>query len=442
MSKKFETGKKRVFALIGHGGSGKTSVADAMIYLAGSNERVGKVDDKTSMLDVEPEEQDTKHTIVPGFFDIEWNKNQLYMIDTPGVSDVIHETQNALQAVGGAVLMLSASDGVRVQTLQVAGFAKEQGVPLIACINALDKEHTSFDKVMAQMEEELDINPLPLVIPIGEEAGFKGVVNVLTQKAYLYETDGSGKIKATTDVPDDMADTVESLRENVIERLIEADDEVMEKYLETMEVSDEEIALCLRKGTINRTFTPVFSASANLVIGMRQLMDGIIECMPSPLEERPRVTVDPESGEEGSLELANGDEELLKAVVFKTMTDPFAGRITIYRVFHGRLGAEDTIHVFNDNKETKEKFGKLFKLHGKKQVSVDEALPGDIVAVAKLKETVTGDTLTAGPALMFKKIELIAPPLSFAVSSKKQGEEDKVGTAINRYAGRRCWPDR
>jgi small GTP-binding protein len=195
MSKKFEIGKKRVVGFIGHGSSGKTSIGDAILYITGNSDRLGKIDDGTSVLDYETEEHEIKHTIIPGFYDFVWNDNLIQIIDLPGYSDLVHEAKNGLQAVGGAVLVVHAVDGVRVQTEQVIGFAREQNVPMIAFVNALDKEHADFNKILKEMAEA-GLKPLPMFVPIGKEAGLKGVVDVMNGKAYYYDMDGRAKSRA------------------------------------------------------------------------------------------------------------------------------------------------------------------------------------------------------------------------------------------------------
>jgi len=420
MEKKAE--QIRNAALIAHGGSGKTSLAEAMLFNGKATTRLCKVDDGTSNLDVEPEELKRKSTLTTAFHHCSWKKHIINIIDTPGDDNFLSDAKFSLQAADGSVVVIDATAGVKVGTEKVWAFADEQELPKIIFINRMDRERADFFQTVDAISRTFEIKATPVTIPIGEEDRFSGVVDLIKQKAYIYNKDGSGTFQ-TTDVPDDLKDTTEEWREMMIENVVEVDDDLMEKYLEGEELSGKEIEATLMKGIKSGLVIPVLCGSAVLNMGVPQLMDLIVDGFPSPLERKPKKGTVPDKDEE--TERAPAVDAPFSALVFKTVADPFAGKLTLARVFSGTLSSDST--VFNANKDVKEKIGQLLILEGKKQQPIEAAGPGDIVAMAKLKETVTGDTLcSAADPIIYKPIQGLPSVISYAVEAKVKGSEDKV----------------
>ena len=424
MEKKAE--QLRNAALIAHGGSGKTSLAEAMLFNGKATTRLCKVDDGTSNLDVEPEEIKRKSTLTTAFHHCTWKKHTINIIDTPGDDNFLSDAKFSLQAADGSVLLIDATAGVKVGTEKVWAFAEEQELPKIVFINRMDRERADFFQTLDAVSRIFEVKATPVMIPIGEEDRFSGVVDLIKQKAYIYNKDGSGAFE-TTDIPDDLKDTADEWREMMIENVVEVDDALMEKYLEGEALSDKEIGATLMQGIKSGLVTPVLCGSALLNMGIAQLMDLIVDGFPSPVERRPKKGMLPDSDEE--TERAPSVDAPFSALVFKTVADPFAGKLTLTRVFSGTLSSDST--VYNANKDVKEKIGQLLILEGKKQQPVEAVGPGDIVAIAKLKETVTGDTLcSASDPIIYKPIDGLPSVISYAVVAKVKGSEDKVFTSF------------
>ena len=420
MEKKAE--QLRNVALIAHGGSGKTSLAEAMLFSGKATTRLCKVDDGTSNLDVEPEEIKRKSTLTTAFHHCSWKKHTINIIDTPGDDNFLSDAKFSLQAADGTVVVIDATAGIKVGTEKVWAFADEQELPRMVFINRMDRERADFFQIIDGISETFEVKATPVTIPIGAEDRFEGVVDLIKQKAYVYKKDGSGGFEAT-DIPDDLKDTADEWREMMIENVVEVDDDLMEKYLEGEELSDKEIETTLMKGIKSGLVTPVLCGSAVLNMGVAQLMDLVVNGFPSPLERKPKKGTRPGTDEETDREPAV--DAPFSALVFKTVADPFAGKLTLARVFSGTLSSDST--VYNASKDVKEKIGQLLILEGKKQQPIEEAGPGDIVAIAKLKETVTGDTLcSAADPILYKPTAGLPSVISYAVEAKVKGSEDKV----------------
>ena len=420
MEKKAE--QLRNAALIAHGGSGKTSLAEAMLFNGKASTRLCKVDDGTSNLDVEPEEIKRKSTLTTAFHHCSWKKRTINIIDTPGDDNFLSDAKFSLQAADGSVVLIDATAGVKVGTEKVWAFAEERSLPKIIFINRMDRERADFFQTLDAINEIFEVKATPVVIPIGEEDRFSGVVDLIKQKAYVYNKDGSGTFE-TTDIPDDLKDTADEWREMMIENVVEVDDDLMEKYLEGEELSGKEIEETLIKGIKSRLITPVLCGSAVLNMGVPQLMDLVVDGFPSPVERESKKGIVPGTDEE--TQRPPTVDAPFSALVFKTVADPFAGKLTLARVFSGTLSSDST--VYNATQDIKEKIGQLLILEGKKQQPVEAAGPGDIVAIAKLKETVTGDTLcSAGDPIIYKPTEGLPSVISYAVEAKVKGSEDKV----------------
>lgn len=427
--KKVDTEFIRNLAIIGHGGDGKTSITEAALFLSGVNTRLGSVDDGTSLMDYEPEEINRKGSILSSIANFMWEKHLIYWIDTPGYANFIGDTKACMRVVDGAVVVASANDGVKVQTNTVWDFANEYEIPRVIFVNRMDADRADFEATLEDLKGNFkDGRIVPLFYPIGKESDFKGIVDLLAQKAYLFKGDASGKFE-TDEIPDELTDTVASFREQMVEALVEADDEIMEKYLEGNELTQEELLGCLKKGTCERQVIPVVCGSATKNIGISQLLDLVIAALPSPLDRGPVKGKKPGSDEEISREPS--PDAPFSAFVFKTISDPFAGRLTIFRVYSGGIQADSTL--YNSTKDVKERIGQIFRLVGKKQEGVGSASVGEIIAVAKLKETATGDTFcNEEDPVVYEPAKLPNPLITFALRPKSRGDEDKVASALQR----------
>ncbi len=419
--------KLRNIALAGHGGAGKTSLAEVMLFDAGVTNRIGRVEEGNTVMDFEPEELKRQTSISSAFCQAPWKKHTISIIDTPGDQNFFTDTKLSLQAADAALLVVDAVDGVKVQTEMAWDFAKEFGLPAVIFINKLDRERADFQRAFEDTKQSFE-KPRPIItqLPIGAEADFKGIVDLISMKAYLY--DGNGKAKAT-DIPAEMQDEVEAEREALIENVAEADDALIEKYLEGETLSDDEIQAALKKGTLERAFVPVLCGAATKNIGIDLLMDFIVACLPSPLETKPRAGKNP--ADDSQVERKPSADEPFSAFVFKTVADPYAGRLSIFRVVSGTLGGDGTF--YNSTKEVRERYNQLLTITGKEQKPISGAGPGSIVAVAKLKETVTGDTLCdEDNKIVFQPVEPMPTLISFALRPKSKGDEDKIFSSLSK----------
>ena len=411
--------------ILGHGNSGKTTLADAMLFTVGSVNRMGKVDDGSSAMDFEPEEIKRQVSISAAFHHLNWKKAEIFVTDTPGDDNFVNETKFAAQVADSAVLTVGAVLGVRSQTERFVDYVQDNKLPCVICITKMDRERANFQKTVDELKESFNLNPVILYLPIGAEDNFKGVVDIVADKALFFAEDGSGKMKSG-DVPPDMEDEVAGLRENLMEYVAETDDDLIEKFLEEGELTDEELVLGLSTAVREAKIAPVCAVSALKNYGVGVVLDAVADYLPSPDQRPAQVGTDPK-GE--LIERKGSVDEPFSALVFKTMADPFAGRLTIFRVYSGTLSGDS---FYNSTRETSERFGHLFIMEGKEQQQVDEAIPGMIVAVAKLKETVTGDTLCdENNPVLYDPLEPMAPVISYAVSAKK-GDEEKLFSSITR----------
>jgi len=424
MSEKVES--IRNIALVSHGGAGKTSLAEAMLLDAGVINRMGRIAEGNTALDFEPEEIKRTSSISTGFHQVNWKKHAITLLDTPGDQNFFSDTKTCLQAADAAVVVIDAVDGIKVQTEQGWDFLDDFKLPRVIFINKMDRERADFARVFAEAKQMFQPKPIILQLPIGAEAEFKGVVDLITQKAFLYGEDGKGK---ASEIPADLKDEVAAEREALIENIAEADDALVERYLEGESLSEEDLKNALRKGTLARTFVPVLCGSSTGNIGIDLLMDFMVAAMPSPIDAAPRVGIDP--GTKAEIERRPDPAAPFSALVVKTITDPYAGRLTIFRVFSGSIGADGSF--YNSKKEVRERYNQLLVILGKEQKPIDGAGPGSIVAVAKLKETGTGDTLCdEGNKIVFTPVAPMSTLISYALSAKSKGDEDKVFTSLTR----------
>jgi len=416
----------RNVALVGHSGCGKTSLAEAILYSAKSVDRLGRVDDGTSTMDFEPEEIKRKVTLGTAFHPYNWKNGRFNLIDTPGENDFISDTKICLQAAEGTVVVVDAVDGIKVGTEKVWGFAGEYSLPRVIFINKLDRERADFYKILKEIEDIFSMNVTPIYLPIGAESDFSGIVSLITLQAYLYKNDGSGSSK-DGDIPGPMAETVDTWREKMMENIVEVNDDIMEKYLDGQEITPKEIEEIFIEGVKSGMVVPVIPGSALLNIGVKHLLDIIDQILPFP-SERGKVKGHKIHSDE-DVEFDALDDAPFSALVFKTLADPFAGRLNLFKVMSGKIGSEST--VFNSTKGVKERLGQLLSIEGKKQTPIKTAGAGDIAAVAKLKETATGDTFCIGDnPVVFDPAQPFSPTISFAIEATEKENEDKVYSSL------------
>jgi elongation factor G len=426
--KKYEVKNLRNIAIIAHGKAGKTTLAEAMLFDGGTTDRLGRVDDGSSVMDFEPEEIKRSLTISSSFHHLEWDKHRINLVDTPGDANFIIETKNSLQAVDGAVVIIDAVSGVEVQTEKVWEYANQFELPRLLFISKMDRERADFSATLNDIQKVLSPKAIPLNIPIGAEETFSGVIDLLSGKAYQFENNLSGKF-SQGDIPANLKDQAKVARDKLIEAIAESDDALLEKYLEGQELSVEDLAKGLRQGVLHKTIFPVLCGSGLKNMAIQPLLGAIIECLPSPLDRGPAKGAHPSTKAE---ETRNpGEDEPFSAFIFKTVADPYAGKLSIFRVWSGTLQPDGTL--YNANKGARERFGQILQIEGKNQKPVESVGPGDIAAVAKLKETTTWETLSdEKKPIVYPAISFPLPPVSFAVQPKSKGDEEKITVSLSR----------
>ncbi len=414
--------KQRTYALIGHGGTGKTSVGEMLLFRQGVIDRLGKVDDGTTLLDFEPEEIKRTGSIQPSVASYIFEKNRHFLLDIPGDANFLGDLEYMLNAVDGSVFVIDAVDGVKPLSKKIWTSCKKHNLPSLIFINKMDRERADFEAALASIENIFAVRPVILTLPIGAKDSFRGYIDILTKKAWFFNEDGSVN---ENEIPTEMKNKVETLRETAIENIAESDEELIEKYLEEGELSPEDVGIGLRKGTLSGTLVPVCVGSALKNQGGEFLLRTISDLLPSPLE-RP------------DFQLSDGNKisptknTAFSGFVFKTLTDPFSGQLSLFRVVSGT--AQSEMQVINPNQDNKEKFGQLLLLEGKKQSPCKEEMgAGALLGVAKLKNTKTGDTLCDEKEPKQIALPKLPPTiLSYALDAEERGEEDKVFAAVNK----------
>ncbi len=424
--KVYDAATIRNVALVGHTGSGKTQLTSAVLFNAGMINRFGKVDDGTTVTDFDDEEIARKHTLSASLSYAEWNRHKANLIDTPGIGNFFSDARAALQVSEAALVVVDAVAGVMVQTEKAWGAAHDLGLPRIVVLNRLDRERASVERSLQALRDACSRTIMPIQLPIGEEKSFRGVVDLVTRKAYTFQTDESGKFTEGA-VPGDMTASVESAREALVEMVAEADEKLMERFFEAGTLTDDELVSGLHTATAAAKLFPLVCTSATLNVGVQQLLDTIVAMVPSPTE-RPFTGTDKDGRH---VQRSADDKAPSSAFVWKTIADPFAGRITMFRVVSGSIKSDSTVH--NKTKDVQERLGGLQLLQGKTPTAVPEIKAGDLGAVAKLKDTLTSDTLgdKADP-LVFAPLNFPEPVLSYAIEPKSRGDEDKISSAMHR----------
>ena len=429
--KKFAVSEIRNVGIFGHGGDGKTSLAEAMLFGTGVNNRLGSVDEGTSVMDFDQEEINRKITISSSLAHAEWNNHKLNLIDTPGFANFIADARACMRVVDGAVIVVGANSGVKVQTETVWEYAQEFEVSVLIYISKMDTERADFQKAVDDIKKGLSSIPcVPVQLPLGTEAEFRGVVDLIQMKAYLFKDDFSGKFELV-EIPQELADEAAKRREEMIETLVETDDQMMEKYLEEGDLNQEDCYFCLKKGLIERKVAPILCGASTRNMGIQPVLDMMVTGFPSPLEREPVKGTNAKTGEVEEREAK--EDGPFSAFVFKTIADPYAGKLTVFRVYSGMINPDSTI--YNSTKKVKERIGQIYALEGKKQKPLGLAMAGDIIAVAKLKETTTGDTFCDEKnPITFEATKLPLPIISYALTPKSKGDEDKITSALIRLS--------
>jgi elongation factor G len=415
--KDYPTERIRNLVLLGHGGTGKTSLTEAALFVGGAITRLGRVDDGTTTSDFDPDEVKRKVSINASIAPVEWRDHKLNMIDAPGYADFIGDAYSGLAAADTAVIVVCAASGVQVGTELAWEMAGRRGVPRAVFINRIDRENADFNETLSQVQSALGRRCVPVQLPIGSQDSYQGVVGLISKKAYI------GEKAAEADAPADLEAEIETLRSQLMEAVAETDEELLDKYLENGELSEDEIRKGLEAGMRSGDVVPVFVGSAAKVTGVSRFLDAVVDYFPTPAEAKVEV----DDGGELSVD-ANGP---LAAQIFKTTADPYVGKLTYLRVFSGTMKADS--HVWNANRSADERVGQLFIVRGKTQEPTQQLVAGDIGAVAKLAETLTGDTLTTRERpVKLAPIHFPEPVYSVAVYPKSKADTDKMSSALAR----------
>jgi len=417
----------RNVAIVGHNDTGKTTLVSQLLFNAGALTRMGRVEDGTTVTDFDPDEIERRHSISGAVAFAEWKDTKINLLDAPGFGIFIMEAKAAMRVADSTAIVVSGVTGVEVTTEKVWKFADEFHLPRIIVINKLDRDRASFSRTLEAVQKKFGKNVVPIHLPIGEEKDFHGIVDLVSMKAYQYATDSSGRFEAT-DIPAELKSEADEWREKLIEKVAEGDDTLMEKFFEQGGLSQEELIDGLKREIAHHQIYPVLLASASHNVGGHPLLDAFVSLLPSPEESK---TIDGTSPKGEKITFDRRAEAFPAALVFKTFSDPFSGRVSLFRVYSGTMKS-DTAY-WNTTREHEERIGKLQVLQGKQQMPVPELRAGDIGAVAKLKDTFTGDTIaTKEHPIVLDFLRYPEAAIAFAVEPKARGDEDKLGAAIHR----------
>ncbi len=422
MSEEIKT--MRNVALAGHGGAGKTTLAEAMLFKAGVTNRLGKVEEGNTVMDFQPEETRKQQSINTSFIKYTHNKHTITLMDTPGDQNFFSASKTCFPVADCLAFVIDGVGGPSAMTEEAAASALEYNLPGFVIVNKLDRERADFSTCIEACKTALKKKIVPIFYPIGSENDFTGFVDIISGLAYEYDAEGKS---TQVDVPSDMSDDIEMAKEEFIEDVAELNDELLEKYLEGEEITEDELKATFRQGIQDAQFYPAICCSAVKMIGIDTVSDIINDYMPSPLD-RGDWTAKDAKGED--VIISPDPDAQFCGFVFNTIVDPYAGRLSLFRVISGSLGKEG--NVVNTTKDTKERFSQLLEIAGKEQKTITSALPGSIVAVAKFKSTLTGDTLTGGNDIQISAPEPLPPVISFAISPKSKNDEDKIHEAVRK----------
>jgi elongation factor G len=430
MAREHPLEKYRNIGIIAHIDAGKTTTTERILFYTGKTHRIGSVDDGTTVTDWMEQERERGITIVSAAISAEWKGYQINVIDTPGHIDFTAEVQRSLRVLDGGVVIFDAVQGVEPQSETVWRQADRYGVPRICFVNKMDRVGASFERTIQSIVDRLGASPIPMQLPIGVEATFKGAVDLLNMKAVVWEDD-LGKEPKVIDIPADLVKASEEARHHMVEKIAELDDHLTVKYLEGQQISADELKAALRKAVIANRAYPVFCGSSLKNKGVQVMLDAVIDYLPSPADI-PSVKGSEPGSEELSVELPARDDAPLSALVFKIVTDPYVGRLAYFRVYSGVISQGQT--VINSTKGKKERIGRLIRMHADRREDIVEVRSGDIGAVLGFKDTFTGDTLCDNKQIVLENITFPEPVISIAIEPKSAADQEKMGEALRKLS--------
>lgn len=421
--KNYSSDKIRNLAFIGHSGSGKTSLVEAMLFKSGAINRLGKVEDGSTVSDFDKQEIAKGVSISTAVVPVEWKDTKINLIDSPGYFDFVGEVYGALRASEAALMVIDASSGIEVGTEKAWRYTENIQLPRIIFVNKVDKENVNFNEVVSDLHVQFGKKVIPLTLTLGEGESFKGIIDVINKKAYEYD----GFNRKEVEIPEIRLAEVEQVLNEIVEAVAETDDNLMEKYFSGEEFTHEEFMSGITTAMLEGSIVPLIAGSATTGIGVDELMDVIVDYMPAPTDSRANIGFRHEDDKERSVNV----NEPFSAVVFKTIADPFVGKISIFKVISGKISRND--EIYNSSKKIVEKAGGLFTIRGKEQLETSEVIAGDIGAMSKLSETQTGDTLSAkSDPTVYKKVKYPKPTLYMAIQAKTKGDEDKLSSSLQK----------
>ena len=430
MARQHPLERYRNIGIIAHIDAGKTTTTERVLFYTGKTHRIGSVDDGTTVTDWMEQERERGITIVSAAVSAEWKGYQINIIDTPGHIDFTAEVQRSLRVLDGGVVIFDAVQGVEPQSETVWRQADRFGVPRICFINKMDRVGASYDRTIDMIRHRLGANPIAVQLPIGSEANFRGIIDLITEEAIVWEDD-LGAEPRVTDVPPDLVDQVSLMRELLVEKVAETDDDLTLKYLNGEDITVDELRTSLRNAVLSGKTTPVYCGSSLRNKGVQALLDGVIDYLPSPADVPPVHGLNPRNEE--SVERPSEDDAPLAALVFKIVTDPYVGRLAYIRVYSGKL-TQGTM-VYNSTKDQRERVGRLLRMYADRREDVNEVLAGDIGAVLGLKNSFTGDTLSdSSNLIMLESISFPEPVISVAIEPKTTADQDKMGEALRKLS--------
>lgn len=425
--KEYKINNLRNVGIIGHSDAGKTALTEALLFSTKAIDRLGKTSEGNTTSDYDPEEKKRRISLSTSIAPIEWQDVKINLIDTPGYFDFIGEAIEGMRTSDVAIIVACSVAGVQVGTEKAWDYCNKIKLPRSFFINKLDRENSNYDKVLQQLKEKFGLSIVPIQYPMGSENDFKGVINVITRKARIYNR--KTHAMEVTDIPSDLIEKIDECKQMIMEAVAETDEELLDKYFSAGELSDEEIYKGLIKGCANGEIAPVMCGSATEVIGMETLIEDIVECFPNPELALPQKAKDLNNNTEIRVNI--DQNKPFSAFVFKTIADPFVGKLSMFRVITGKLSNET--EVINSSKDKSEKLGSLYFMKGKNQIPTKEIIAGDIGAVAKLQYTATGDTLcTNNFKVVYDNMNFPKPVMSMAVIPKSKGDEEKISSGLSK----------
>lgn len=428
MARQFPLERTRNIGIMAHIDAGKTTTTERILFYTGKVHKIGEVHDGAATMDWMVQEQERGITITSAATTAQWNNHRINIIDTPGHVDFTVEVERSLRVLDGAVAVFCSVGGVEPQSETVWRQADKYGVPRIAYINKMDRVGADFFNGLNMIKDRLGANPVAIQLPIGSEDQFRGIVDLVTQKAMLY-VDDLGTKSEMSEIPAEMADQVAEYREKLLEAVAESDEELMMKYLEGEELTEEEVKLAIRKATLAVNITPVLCGSSFKNKGVQPLLDAIVDYMPAPTDVPAIQGVNPDSGAED--QRISSDAEPFSALAFKIMTDPYVGKLSFFRVYSGVLSSGS--YVFNSTKGKRERIGRILQMHANHREEIPEVYAGDIAAAVGLKDTTTGDTLCDEKTpIILESMEFPDPVISVAIEPKTKADQDKMGVALGK----------